>query len=65
MKIPASVTLPLSVFVGAVVSALAMDAPGTFFTMASAKPALVGALLAGLGALVHLYQPVPGSQEAK
>lgn len=47
-----------SVFVGAMVCALQAN-PEVFFSLATLKAAIPGALLAGLVAVTHLYQPSP------
>lgn len=59
MKVPTFVTLPASVFLGGVVGALSADPANAFLSVGTAKPALFGALLVGLVAVVHLYQPQP------
>jgi hypothetical protein len=53
-----AVSITSSVFVGAVVGALQAD-PSAFVSLATAKQAMMGALLAGLVAVVHFYQPSP------
>jgi hypothetical protein len=59
MKVPTYATLPLSVFIGAASGALMADPTSALLSRQTAVPALVGALVAGLAAVVHLYQPTP------
>lgn len=61
MRIPTYVTLPATVFLGALVGALEADPANALLSRATAIPALVGALVAGLAAVVHLYQPPPAA----
>ncbi len=54
-------TIPLSCFLGAFAGYLEAHAP--LLSVASAKPAIMGAALAGVIAVAHLYQPVPPPPE--
>ena len=55
-SLPPAVTIPASLFLGAVAGALQADPASVFFSLATAKPAFLGAILAGLVAVVHFYQ---------
>lgn len=60
MKFPTTVTLPLSVFLGAAVTALATVPTEKLMSWDTAKPAVVGAIVAGVAAVIHWLQPAPG-----
>ena len=59
MNVKNTLTVALTTFLGGAVGALSTS-PGTaFLSWDTAKPVLALALVAGLGALYHLYQPAP------
>jgi hypothetical protein len=53
------VMVGLSAFVSGAAASLATVPTSALLSEATAKPFLVGAVMAGIVAVVHLYQPVP------
>ena len=51
----------VSAFAGAAAGALSALPSSDFLSLASAERALLGAALAGVIAVAHLYQPKPGA----
>jgi hypothetical protein len=52
-------TVGISAFVSGAVASLATVPTSALLSEATAKPFLVGAVMAGLAAVFHLYQPAP------
>lgn len=58
-KLPAWLTIPLSVFLGGALVVLEATPQAAWFAPQTAKAAALGALFAGLVAVVHYYMPAP------
>lgn len=63
MNLKNYITVGLSAFVAGFAASLATVPPAALLTSASAKPFIVGAVMAGLASVVHLYQ-TPGTSPA-
>lgn len=60
MNIKQSLMVAGSTFAGAAAGALSALPSSTFLSWPSAERALLGAVLTGLIAVVHLFEPAPG-----
>jgi hypothetical protein len=62
-KPPQAASVAITTFLGAAIgSVVPLLNAGPIESGAQARAALVGAIMAGLSAVVHLYQPVPVPQ---
>ena len=62
MNVKNVLTVGLASFLSGAVASLATVTTANLLDLATAKPFLIGAVMAGLASVFHLYQPKPVSQ---